>query len=114
MAMRTALVGLGVSFLLAALALPEASRAQDAKQLFVDGKCIRCHSIEAQDVAAKPKEGKEDDVKDLSNVGSEQDAEWIRQFLRKEVKLDGKKHKQKYRGSDEDLKTLALWLASLK
>ena len=51
---------------------------------------------------------------DLSKVGSERDAEWIGQFLRKQVKLDGKKHKQKYRGSDEDLATLGLWLSSLK
>ena len=115
MALRNALVGLAVSSLLATVMAAQAARAEgDAKQLFVDGKCVRCHSIDAQGVAAKPKEGKEDEVHDLSQVGSERDADWIQQFLRKEVKLDGKKHKQKYRGSDEDLTTLALWLSSLK
>ena len=109
---RTPLAGLAISIFLGSLA--PASASEEAKQLFVDGKCIRCHSVDSQGIAAKPKEGKEDEVHDLSKVGSERDADWIGQFLRKQVKLDGKKHKQKYRGSDEDLATLGLWLSSLK
>jgi mono/diheme cytochrome c family protein len=114
MTLQAGLVGLALAFPLTALVPADAARAADAKQLFVDGKCVRCHSIDAEGVAAKPKAGKEDEVKDLSKVGTEHDAAWIQQFLRKEVKLEGKKHKQKYRGSDEDLETLALWLATLK
>lgn len=92
---------------------PGAALAADGKSIFEASKCVRCHSIESQGVAAKPKEGEEEDVKDLSKVGTEQSAEWIQKFLRKEETLDGKKHKQKFRGSDEDLQTLATWLASL-
>ena len=91
-----------------------AARAADAKELFTSSKCVRCHSVESQGVAATPKAGEEDEVKDLSKVGSERTADWIAKFLRKEVDLDGKKHKLKFRGSDADLQTLANWLASLK
>lgn len=93
---------------------PGAAFAADAKELFVAGKCVRCHSVESQGIAATPKKGEEEDVHDLSKVGAERSAEWITKFLRKEETLDGKKHKQKYRGSDADLETLATWLASLK
>ena len=101
--------------LLSALALAaDAAHAADAKQLFEAGKCFRCHSVDSQGIAANPKAGEEDEVKDLSKVGSERTAEWIQKFLRKQEQLDGKKHKLKYRGSDADLETLATWLASLK
>jgi mono/diheme cytochrome c family protein len=103
--------------LLSSLALSTgagAALAADGKELFVAGKCQRCHSIEAQGVAAKPKEGDEDEVHDLSKVGNDHSAAWIQKFLRKQETLEGKKHKQKYRGSDADLETLATWLASLK
>jgi mono/diheme cytochrome c family protein len=91
-----------------------AALAAEAQELFVASKCVRCHSVEAQGIAAKPKEGDEDEVHDLSKVGGERTAEWIQKFLRKQETLDGKKHKQKFRGSDPDLGTLASWLASLK
>jgi mono/diheme cytochrome c family protein len=92
---------------------PSAGLAADAKELFVASKCVRCHSIELQGVAATPKAGDEDEVHDLSKVGSEHAADWIQKFLSKQVDLDGKKHKQKFRGSEADLQTLATWLASL-
>lgn len=92
---------------------PGAAAAADAAALFESSKCVKCHSVESQGIAAKPKAGKEDDVHDLSKVGSEHTAEWIQKFLRKQETLEGKKHKQKFRGTDADLETLASWLASL-
>jgi len=92
---------------------PSAALAADAKELFVASKCVKCHSIESQGVAATPKKGDEDKVHDLSKVGAEHTADWIQKFLRKQELLEGKKHKLKFRGSDADLETLATWLASL-
>lgn len=92
---------------------PSAALASDAKELFVASKCVKCHSIESQGVAATPKAGDEDEVHDLSKVGSERTADWIQKFLTKQVDLDGEKHKLKFRGSEADLQTLATWLASL-
>ncbi|MEN8182498.1 MAG: c-type cytochrome [Myxococcota bacterium] len=114
MSSRIAGFGLGCRLLGALLVPAGAASAGEAKELFVGGKCIRCHSVEAQGIAAKPRAGEEDEVTDLSKVGAERTVEWIRQYLRKEAAIEGKKHKQKYRGSDGDLKTLATWLASLK
>jgi len=92
---------------------PSTALAADAKELFVASKCVKCHSIESQGVAAKPKAGDEDEVHDLSKVGAERTAEWIQKFLRKQEAIEGKKHKLKFRGSDADLELLATWLASL-
>ena len=92
---------------------PSTGLAADAKELFVASKCARCHSIESQGVAATPKAGDEDEVHDLSKVGSERTADWIQKFLMKQADIDGKKHKLKFRGSEADLQTLATWLASL-
>jgi cytochrome c551/c552 len=92
---------------------PGAAFAADAKELFVSSKCVKCHSIDSQGVAAQPKEGEEEEIEDLSKVGAERTAEWIQKFLRKQEAIEGKKHKQKFRGSDADLETLATWLASL-
>jgi cytochrome c551/c552 len=92
---------------------PGAALAADAKELFVASKCVSCHSIDSQGVAAKPKVGEEDEVHDLSKVGTERTAEWIQKFLRKQEAIDGKKHKLKFRGSDADLQTLATWLSGL-
>jgi mono/diheme cytochrome c family protein len=92
---------------------PSAALAADAKELFVASKCVKCHSIESQGVAATPTAGDEDKVHDLSKVGSERTADWIQKFLTKQTDLDGKKHKLKFRGSEADLQTLATWLASL-
>jgi mono/diheme cytochrome c family protein len=99
--------------LFAIASAPDVARAADAKELFVASKCVKCHSVESQGIATKPKAGEEDEVKDLSKVGSERTADWIQKFLRKQADIDGKKHKQKFRGSDADLATLADWLASL-
>jgi cytochrome c553 len=112
--MRLRIVGLGFWVLATVFSQPGAADAADAKELFVDGKCIRCHSVEAQGVAARPRTGDEDAVTDLSKAGTERTVEWMQQYLRKEVDLEGVRHPLKYRGSDEDLRTLAAWLAALK
>jgi mono/diheme cytochrome c family protein len=93
---------------------PGAALAADAQALFVSAKCVKCHSVESQGIAARPQEDDEGEIDDLSKVGAERTAEWIEKYLRKEADLDGKKHVQKFRGSDADLETLASWLATLK
>jgi mono/diheme cytochrome c family protein len=95
---------------IAALAAPglgrvaQADDKPDAKKIFEESKCIKCHS------APGVKGGK----KDLAGVGKKHKAEDIKAFLLKEKKLDGKKHKMKFKGSDAELEALVKWLASLK
>jgi cytochrome c5 len=101
----------GAAALLAASALAPARAAADGKEAFVSLKCTTCHSISAAGVEskkAKPKGG------DLSKVGGERDAQWIQDLLAGKVKTDKDKKHPKYKGTPEQAKTIADWLATLK
>jgi cbb3-type cytochrome oxidase cytochrome c subunit len=94
------------------LSYTSAQEAEPAgKKIFMDQKCNLCHSIESQTITKKTATSK---APDLSNVGSEQSAEWIEKFLTKQVMLHEKKHAKAWTGTKEDLTTLATWLATLK
>ncbi len=101
------------------------------KEIFVDSKCTKCHSITAAGIEKK-KGGSEDEDEDaddgekteppdLSHVGKDHDAAFIEAFLKKKANHvphgDAKstaKHKVKFKGSDEDLVKLSAWLAAMK
>lgn len=105
-----------------------ASAADDGKSIFLDGKCNECHAIASQGIEVAKSddgaleedpfggddEGDDEEAPDLSGVGKEQNAEWIADYLKKKVKLDGKKHRKRFKGSADELKVLSEWLASLK
>lgn len=106
---------------------PSASAAADGKDLFVKYKCNECHSIKAAGIEVKPsddageedpfggeEEGEQDEAPDLSSVGKEQDAAWISNYLKKKVKLEGKKHRKRFKGPEADLKTISDFLAGMK
>lgn len=82
----------------------------DGKSIFVASSCNTCHSITAVSIA---KTG-QSTAPDLSGEGLKHNADWIKQWLNKEVAMNGKKHMKKWKGSDADLNTLATWLAGLK
>lgn len=116
-------------FLLAALivlAWSSPSMAQ-GKDVFTKNKCNACHNIASQGIekasaAATEEKGEEAaaatekkvEPPDLSTVGAKRDSAWIQSFLKKETDIDGRKHKKKWTGTPEELKTLADWLAGLK
>jgi mono/diheme cytochrome c family protein len=87
-------------------------------KIFMAQKCNTCHSIESQQIAKTAKTVPSSMAKnpppDLSNIGADQTLDWITKFLKKEVMLHDKKHPKSFTGKDEDLKTLAEWLATLK
>ena len=105
-----------ILFLLAVLCLTQFSSAQDkkldGKTIFVDKKCSGCHGIEAAGLLKKST-GKTGPP-DLSTVGSKHDAVWMAKFVQKNEALNEKKHMIKFNGSDDELKALTQWLASLK
>ena len=85
------------------------------KAIFEDNKCTKCHSIESQGLersGSAPPGGKL--PPDLSGVGLKHTAEWMQKWLLKEEEMNGKKHMKKFAGSEEELKTLTDWLATLK
>ena len=88
-----------------------ADTAAAGQKLFMDKKCNTCHSIDSAKISKKLASSK---APDLSNVGSEQTAEWIQKWLKKEVELHGKKHTFAWTGTPEEAKTIAEWLATLK
>jgi cytochrome c len=96
--------------------VPTAASAEDGKALFTSAKCNSCHSVSAQGIEAKKSaEEGEDEVPDLSKFGAKGvDSAKLKAFLLKEDKLDGKKHKKKFKGEDADLDKLVQWLGTLK
>ena len=81
----------------------------DGKQIFLDNKCNKCHTVTSMDITSK-----KDDAVDLSDAGSVGDVQFLKSYLLKESDINDKSHKTKFKGSEEELNTLAEWLASLK
>lgn len=113
----------------AALLVLSPARGEDAPglALFKKSGCNECHSITALNIekdtkkkAAEPAATEADTKKkkkeapDLSGVGLEREAKWISAFLNKEEAIDGEKHEKRFKGSESDRRTLAMWLATLK
>ena len=58
---------------------------------------------------------KKKDPPDLSGVGLEHDAKWISAYLNKEeTNKDGEKHEKRFKGTEAERRSVAMWLASLK
>ena len=109
----------------AAEAAPKAD-VPAGQRIFLDNKCIQCHNISALKIS-KAKADKEEseeeeasegekkvDPPDLSGIGKDHDAKWFTKWLNKEEKVEGRKHKKKFKGSPESLDTLTQWIATLK
>jgi hypothetical protein len=104
------------SLLVAALALvgflmTSTPSHADGKSVFLTNKCTHCHTVNSMHIA---RSGDEEKPVDLSKVGAQKNADWIKKYLLKETDLKGKKHKKAWKGSDADLNALAGWLAGLK
>jgi mono/diheme cytochrome c family protein len=89
----------------------QAAKEPAGKTIFLNEKCNTCHSIDSAAITKKMASSK---APDLSNVGSEQKAEWIVKWLKKEETLHEKKHLATFKGTEEDMKTVAAWLETLK
>ncbi len=108
-----------------------ANQAHADGKMFMEKKCTKCHAISAYNI--EKKETKDDaddeddddsekvDPPDLSNVGNQHDAAFLTPFLKKEIEHkphpgcdSKKKHKVKFKGSDEEFKQMVDWLLTLK
>jgi hypothetical protein len=88
--------------------------ADDAGQkAYMDQGCDKCHGIAEAGIEAKIKSEKMQGP-DLGELSAEKDAAWVKQYLKKEVQIDGKDHKAKWDGSDAELDAIANWLVSMK
>jgi hypothetical protein len=109
------------------LFLPKHAIAQSGKDIFLKYKCNKCHTIKAQNIEPilKEEKGEEEEeekeekgkkkITDFSGIGLKRNAEWIKGFLlKKEKNEEGKKHKPKWKGTNDELKTVSEWLAQQK
>lgn len=79
--------------------------------LFKAQKCNMCHKIQKPDPTVEVVEG---GPPNLWNVGNHRTAEWIIPFIKKEIDLEGRKHKVIWKGKPEDLIVVANWLTTLR
>ena len=106
--------------LLTGFSLGLSAYSADGPEVFKANNCVKCHAIEALGIAHEPgelDEGEEPkEPEDLSKIGSEVDEAHIVAFLKRLEPSHGnnKKHKKKFKGTDEEIQILATWLASLK
>ena len=85
---------------------------KDGKAIFIEQKCSNCHSVSSQGIKGlRPEGGAKPN--DLSNEGNKFKTAWFEQWLTKKATLNNKKHMRKFRGTPEELHTLAQWLESL-
>ena len=127
--MSAMVVGAAMWLVLAAGGTAQAggSAAEPAgRKVFVANKCNGCHSIQTQGIGVDEKAvsqdaegdgkaaGKEVKPPDLSSVGTRHDAKFLDEYLRKQVAVEGRKHKRRFPGSKEERATLIEWLVTLK
>jgi len=86
--------------------------AADGKAIFLAQKCNLCHTIDSQGIAKTSEKMK---APDLSNAsGLVESADWLKSFLKKEVKKDDKNHQREFKGTPEELDAVVQWLMTLK
>ena len=86
------------------------SEAADAKELFLEEKCNRCHSISSLNIENTGQKK----ISDLSEVGSRFSTEFIAKYLNREEAIEGKKHLKNLKSEGADIEALAKWLSTLK
>ena len=110
-------------FAAGSLSVAQAAKDKDIIKMFKKSGCNECHTILSFDVTvqrkkdAEPVEKKDEDEPDppdLSGTGLERDAKWISNYLRKKEEIDGRKHEKLFKGSTEDRRAIAMWLADQK
>lgn len=109
--MRSFRISLAVALALAP-GMVSIGNAADGKALFLDKKCNLCHTIDSQGIVKTSEKMK---APDLSNAsGLVESADWLKSFLKKEVKKDDKGHQREFKGTDGELDAVVQWLMTLK
>lgn len=90
-----------------------AEEAPPGQAAFVANKCTLCHSVSTAGITATTKSEKMKGP-DLKGKVVELGVAKAKQFVLKEIELDGKKHAKEYKGTPEELDTILAWLESQK
>lgn len=90
--------------------------------IVLEQKCNKCHAVSAFGVEAKKddsdeaeeeEDGEERKAGDLSRIEDLKDADFYNKYLAKKERIEGKKHKKRFKGTDEERKALVDWLISI-
>jgi mono/diheme cytochrome c family protein len=95
-----------------ALSVSSTAGAADGKAIFLAQKCNLCHTIDSQQIAKTSEKMKAPDLSDAG--GMVESADWLKSFLKKEVKKDDKNHQREFKGTPEELDAVVQWLLTLK
>ena len=96
-----------------AFSVPARAEEPAGKAVLLQHKCQSCHSVTSAGIL--PARGEDSaEGPDLSNVGAAHSADWLNKYLLKQESKDGKKHKRRFPGTEQELNVLVKWLASLK
>lgn len=87
------------------------SQSTDPKELFISNKCNTCHSVPKAGIKSKMPT-KYPDLPTKTTV--ETKIEDLIKFIKQETKMKDKKHGLKFKGKDEELKSILKWLKELK
>ena len=117
LSMPVVLCGLALCFFCFAALAPAPQHAapvadDDGKEAF-EKNCAECHGVKVAEIEATTKDEKLKGP-DLVDLGERFEAEWIVKYVKKEADKDGKAHKKKFKGSDEELQVLVDWLLEQK
>lgn len=100
---------LTAALVFASISLLQAGAGSQGQEIFLAKKCNLCHAVSTVGIEAKTKLEAMAGP-DLKGVASRHEAAWIGSYLQKECELNGAQHKNKFKGTDEELKTLIDWL----
>jgi len=109
---RVTVGAVAATFLLVVLGAGLAAAEEgDGQALFQAQKCDMCHSVSTVGIEAKTKSAAMagGDLVDL-----DREADWLVQYLKKEIQLNDKDHKKGFKGTDEELNVLVQWLLDQK
>ena len=113
----TVFCGLALCFFVftgaALIAEPTAPPAfEDGKDTYVK-HCGECHGVKVAEIKPTTKNAA-DRGADLTGIGEKYQSDWIKKYVMEEAEIEGKSHKKKFKGSDEELQVLVDWLLEQK
>jgi len=90
-----------------------ASASSEGTDVFKAQRCNSCHSVEIAKIPlVKGDDGEE--ARDLSTVGNRFDKRFLAGYLLGRQEIDGQKHRRRFAGTRDELRTIVEWLETLK
>lgn len=121
-----------VTFLVVVSGIATEAKA-DGKKIFLDAKCNKCHTIKSLSIDKLPKtavvaeedeeeeevldaSGKKIEPKDMKEsvaAAKKENVDIAKWLMKETANKENRKHKKKFKGTADDLKTLVDWLKTL-